>query len=103
MIDNLLSKIKNAPDLDFGNIINDAIELFKKVWLKGFLAVLIIVAAAFCIVFLFSLIGLGTMNDPYLLDGDFTLEKFGYYQGKTIFMSIPQTILTTVGKPRSCC
>lgn len=31
------SKIRNAPSLDFGDIFNKSIELFKKGWLYGFL------------------------------------------------------------------
>lgn len=33
----LQSKIANAKALDFGNIFNESIELFKKSWLQGFL------------------------------------------------------------------
>ncbi|MBT8303520.1 MAG: hypothetical protein KJP09_03545 [Bacteroidia bacterium] len=33
----LIDKIKSAPELDFGNIFNASIDLFKKSWLQGFL------------------------------------------------------------------
>lgn len=33
----LLEKIAQAPSLDFGTIFNDAINLFKKTWVQGFL------------------------------------------------------------------
>ncbi|WP_211359261.1 hypothetical protein [Bizionia myxarmorum] len=36
-MNSILEKIVNAPMLDFGTIFNDAIELFKKTWLQGFL------------------------------------------------------------------
>lgn len=36
------SKVANAPDLDFGTIFNQSIELFKKSWLQGFLMQLFI-------------------------------------------------------------
>jgi len=42
--DVLKQKIDNPPHLDFGDIISEAIELFKKVWVKGFLMVLIFYA-----------------------------------------------------------
>ncbi len=36
-MNSILEKIRNAPMLDFGTIFSDAIELFKKTWLQGFL------------------------------------------------------------------
>ncbi|WP_142785335.1 hypothetical protein [Changchengzhania lutea] len=36
-INRLLEKIESAKDLDFGTILNECIELFKKTWLQGFL------------------------------------------------------------------
>ena len=39
----LEEKIDNAKDLDFSNLFDSIIELFKKVWLKGFLTILLIV------------------------------------------------------------
>ena len=33
----LQNKVANAPELDFGGIFGEAIELFKKVWLQGLL------------------------------------------------------------------
>ncbi|MCD2260229.1 hypothetical protein [Psychroserpens luteolus] len=44
-------RILNAKDLDFGQIFNDSIELFKKVWVQGLLMLLIIFA--FMIPFIF--------------------------------------------------
>lgn len=37
-------KINNAKQLDFGNLLNDSINLFKKVWLQGLLMILIMFA-----------------------------------------------------------
>jgi hypothetical protein len=34
-------KIQHAKQLDFGNLLNDSIDLFKKVWLQGLLMLLI--------------------------------------------------------------
>lgn len=36
-ITTILERIKVAPTLDFGEIFSDAIELFKKTWIQGFL------------------------------------------------------------------
>lgn len=37
MLSEIQSKINNAPSLDFGDIFNESIQLFKKSWLYGFL------------------------------------------------------------------
>ncbi|WP_418510781.1 hypothetical protein [Corallibacter sp.] len=37
MFSEIQSKINNAPSLDFGDIFNESIQLFKKSWLYGFL------------------------------------------------------------------
>ncbi|WP_040278331.1 hypothetical protein [Psychroserpens damuponensis] len=37
-------KISHARQLDFGDLLNESIELFKKVWLQGFLMILIMFA-----------------------------------------------------------
>lgn len=40
-LDEIQSKISKARELDFGTIFNQAIELFKKVWLQGLLTLII--------------------------------------------------------------
>ena len=40
-LDTLQEKIKHHNNLDFGDILSQAIELYKKVWLQGFLLVLL--------------------------------------------------------------
>lgn len=40
-INDLLNKIENAKQLDFGDIINRSIELFKKVWAQGLILMVI--------------------------------------------------------------
>ena len=54
-------KIQNAPMLDFGDIFNESIELFKKVWLQGLIMILLSFAFAipFIIIIYFPLIALG--------------------------------------------
>ncbi|RKE98245.1 hypothetical protein [Ichthyenterobacterium magnum] len=46
-------KIQNARELDFGTILNQSIELFKKVWLQGLLMLLIALAFAIPIIMIF--------------------------------------------------
>lgn len=61
-------KIQHVKALDFGQIFNDSIELFKKVWLQGFMMLLIMMA--FTIPFMFiiylplMLLGLADVTSP---------------------------------------
>lgn len=90
-LDTLLKKISNAKPLDFGTIISESIELFKKVWLKGFLIMLFLIITAACVGFVFGLIGLAP--DPFDLNNGFSFETvIGFYSQNAIY-SIPQTIL----------
>ena len=41
MIDDLLQKIDNSKQPDFGDVLSKSFELFKKVWLEGFVHLLI--------------------------------------------------------------
>ncbi|MBS9461972.1 hypothetical protein KIM67_06080 [Flagellimonas sp. 389] len=44
-IDGLSQKISESKPLDFGSIFNNSLELFKKVWLEGFVIVLLTVVS----------------------------------------------------------
>ena len=37
----LLEKVEHAKDLDFGDVFNKSIELFKKVWVQGLVTMLL--------------------------------------------------------------
>ncbi|AUP78737.1 hypothetical protein [Flavivirga eckloniae] len=90
-LNTLQQKISNAKDLDFGDIISNSIDLFKKIWLKGFLVVLLIAVSTFVISLGFQLIGLapGTLD----FNNGFDIETItGFYSQNAIY-SIPQTIL----------
>ncbi|MCX7546617.1 hypothetical protein OS188_01480 [Xanthomarina sp. F1114] len=87
----LETRIKNAPQLDFGNLINDVIELFKHIWLKGFIAVLMIVVFVFGIIMVFGLIGLTPQNLTF--QEDFDLANFYDTYFLSAIYGIPQTIL----------
>ncbi len=45
----LLEKIENARELSFGDIFNESIELFKKVWLQGFIKTLLEAVVGFIV------------------------------------------------------
>ncbi|MCX7551828.1 hypothetical protein [Xanthomarina sp. F2636L] len=89
----LEARIKKAKPLDFGNLINDVLELFKKIWLKGFLTILLIVTSALCLIFVFALIGLSPQNDAF--QETFNLEVFYETYFSNIIYGIPQTILVS--------
>ncbi|MEM5564138.1 hypothetical protein WNY78_03435 [Psychroserpens sp. AS72] len=66
-------KINHAKQLDFGNLLNDSIELFKKVWLQGLLMLLIMFA--FMIPFVFI------VYFPLLIFGVVDSTNPGAYNG----------------------
>lgn len=90
-LDAFQEKVNNARALDFGTIITESIELFKKVWLKGFLIVLILVASAFGLSMLLVLIGLGP--ETYLFNYNFNSDEIFRFYSKNALYNIPQTIL----------
>ncbi|MFV0565772.1 MAG: hypothetical protein ACK5NB_08075 [Flavobacteriaceae bacterium] len=89
----LTSKINQAKDLDFGDIINETIELFKQVWLKGFLVILLIMVAAMVIGGLFALTGLVDNANYFILYKQLETEELGWFFLKNTLFGIPQTIL----------
>ncbi len=66
-------KIEQAKMLDFGQLFNESIELFKKVWLQGFIMLLIMIAFTIpfmLIVYLpLILFGVADASDPGAFDG----------------------------------
>jgi len=64
----LQSRIEKARELDFGQIFNASIELFKKVWLQGLLIVLLTIALMipFIIIFYvpFVIMGIADSSSP---------------------------------------
>jgi hypothetical protein len=89
--DVLKQKIDNPPHLDFGDIISEAIELFKKVWVKGFLMVLILIVVAVMLSFVFQAIGLAV--DPSILMDGITIDSLTSFYAQNALYSLPQTIL----------
>ncbi|WP_452221457.1 hypothetical protein [Lacinutrix salivirga] len=91
------NKIENARALDFGDVLSECIELFKKVWLQGLLTVLIImlitVPFAMISAFVLELLGIATQN---MLDTtDFSFETITAFYGVNALYNIPLSILST--------
>ncbi|WP_036158730.1 hypothetical protein [Maribacter forsetii] len=64
-LENLTQQIKTKPDLEFGTIFSRSIELFKKVWLQGFIILLLtfVVILPFYLVMYIPMIAMG-ITDP---------------------------------------
>ena len=84
------SKIQNAQHLDFGKILDLTINMFKEVWLKGFLMVLVMLLLGGFLTFLFITIGL-TPN-PYNTIEYQEFNLFSNYASNA-FYNLPQTII----------
>lgn len=84
------SKIQNAQHLDFGTILDLCIKMFKEVWLKGFLLVIIIAVAGVALTFLFTAIGL---SNPYEIDWNSGFQVNSSYNNFDVIYSLPQAIL----------
>jgi len=67
----LLAKIERAPELDFGDLFSNAIELFKKVWLQGFLLQLIVMLVSYGVLILLYIPLLGGVFVLGGAEGDF--------------------------------
>ncbi len=62
-------RVQNAKQLDFGDIFNKSIELFKKVWVQGLVMLLLsmVIILPFYLLMYLPLIGAG-MIDPYMFE-----------------------------------
>lgn len=89
----LENKINNAKSLDFGDIISESVDLFKKVWLKGFLVILFVMISGVIISFLFSLIGLAPENNLFNNGFEIEMDSFLGFYTKNALYSIPQSII----------
>ncbi|WP_100615191.1 hypothetical protein [Confluentibacter citreus] len=94
-LDNLLYRINNAKELDFGDIISNSIELFKKVWLKGLVVVLFVLISVICISFLFSLIGLAPALDQSVFSNGFDFKGIASFYSSNALYGIPQNMLVS--------
>lgn len=84
------SKIQNAQHLDFGTILDLSIKMFKEVWLKGFLMIIIIGLFAGVLTFVFAAIGLSP--DPYANTWFEDFNFYTYYTSNALY-TLPQAIL----------
>lgn len=86
------NKIQHAQKLDFGRILDLSIKLFKEVWLKGFLMILVVLISGGVLAFI--LISIGLIPNPYDVTEFEDLGFFAVY-ARSSFQNLPQTLLGT--------
>lgn len=87
-INNLLEKIENAKELDFGTILSQSIELFKKVWVQGLVMLLI--------TFVFMIPFYLVIYLPMLAIGIIDPEMFQNGQEPSLMVTIPFIIFMLI-------
>ena len=90
-LNSIQEKVNNAKELNFGTIISESIELFKKVWLKGFLIVLILMVFTIGFVIILQFLGLG--QEAYSFNQGFDYNDLLEMFTINALYSIPQTII----------
>lgn len=90
-------RIANAKDLDFGTVIDECIQLYKKFWGQGLLTILIIALLTIPIAllsnFLLGILGLVTPNEFNFQD--FQIDDLAGLYGFDLLYNIPFTIIST--------
>lgn len=67
----IVSKIEKGIPIDFGNVLSKSFDLFKKVWLQGFLHLIIVIAITLpMIAIVFSPLMLLSVGESYTTDFD---------------------------------
>lgn len=87
-ISQIKTKIQNAKQLDFGDLFNKSIELFKKVWIQGFVILLLtfLFAIPFLIVVYIPLLALGFASGTALDTESMQWQVFGTFAGLLIIL-----------------
>ena len=84
-------KIEENNRLDFGLILDLVIDLYKKVWLKGFVTIIIVMIVAFGVNFLFVALGLTYEPDMQFNQGIFEVDAL--YSFESLLYGYPQSII----------
>ena len=68
--DLLVERIKSKPDLNFGTIFSQSIQLFKKVWVQGFVILWLtfLTILPFYIILYIPMIALGITDPESMID-----------------------------------
>lgn len=85
-------RLQKTITLDFGSILDYSFNLFKKIWLQGFLMILITMIFGGLIAFVFVSINL--IPNPYDI-GDFQGLNFFNFYANSALRNFPQTLVIT--------
>ncbi len=101
MSNTLFDKIENSTPVDFGDIFNKSIELFKKVWLQGFLHLLIsmaIMIPLFIVIYIpiFALAGISGYENAYAEYGDYNYPSEEISVGLIILFVILVVVMSMI-------
>lgn len=88
----LENKIKNAESIDFGLVLDETFKLFKKVWLNGFLLILIVGVVSAGLNFMLQIFGVIVSPDGSQFR---SIEGFLNYYSQNVYYAIPQAVITT--------
>lgn len=83
-------KIKNAPQLDFGGILGESFDLYKKIWSSGLVVVLVLAVLSLGLSFLSTALGITTGNKIFYFNEG--IEGYLAFAGEIIF-TIPQGLI----------
>ncbi|MEZ4792011.1 MAG: hypothetical protein R2783_00590 [Gelidibacter sp.] len=91
------SKINGAKELDFGTVLSECIELFKKFWAQGLLTIVIIAVITVPIALLseFILKMLGIVTSKGIRFDDFKLENLSSLYGINMLYNFPFSIISS--------
>ena len=88
----LKEKINNAKSVDFGKVIEDTFSLFKKVWLTGFILIIILVALSFGVSIFFESIDMNYMLNEFTFN---SFNDFFTVYSKQLIYNIPLSLVGT--------
>jgi hypothetical protein len=90
-------KIQNSKELDFGTILSECIELFKKFWVQGLLTIIIIAVISIPIALLshFILKIFGVITPTIVRMEDFNFDNLSSLYGFNALYNFPFTIITS--------
>lgn len=69
MYQELMSKIEQSKSFDFGNVLSQSVELFKKVWVEGFVHLLLIFVVSLPVIIVMYLAMIAIFGFNYLMMG----------------------------------
>ncbi len=89
----LFEKIEKSTPIDFGDVFSKSFELFKKVWVQGFVHLLITMLITLPLIFImyipiFALAGLAGLEDNYGGYGDYPSEELSIGMAILFFVLI---------------